>query len=146
MFNFPFCPICAVEPNSHSFHVIPSQNINVRLFYSCPAKATKYFEPDGVINHFDFVLKQNHHFPWAWVFDCDGFTLAHASQVKTSISIADLISNKYGENLKKVWIINPTWSINLVLKVMWPILPNRLRNVIEKTDKTLEEIQQMPLF
>ena len=135
------CPICFHEPSSHSFYVI--NNIkNMNVIYSCPAKATKYFESSGVLEHIDIVLKNIYTSPWIWIFDCDGFTLKHASQTSTSLGIADMITNKYGENLKKVWIINPTWGFNIVLNMMKPILGNKLSSLIEISHLNLDDLQK----
>jgi len=137
------CHICNIDPTSHSFQIIPSNNPNIHLFYSCPAKATKYFEPQGVIDHFKKHLDQNNNHPWAYILDCHGFTLQHASQINTSASLVNMIKNTYGKSLKKVWIINHTWTIKVVFNAIWTILTDDLKKLIELSDKTVEEIQGM---
>jgi CRAL/TRIO domain len=140
------CPICHLDPTSHSFHTINSENPNVNLFYSCPAKATKYFESPGVINHFRQYLEENSHHPWAYILDCEGFTLRHATQIHMSIVLADMIQNTYGKSLKKVWIINSSWPIKIVLNTILTILSDDLKMLIETSDKTVEQIQDMAFF
>ena len=144
--NTNHCNICNIDPSSHSFHIIPSSNPNINLYYSCPAKATKYFESEGVIDHFKTHLEKTNGKPWAYILDCKGFTLKHATQINTSIALADMITNRFGESLQKVWIMNPTWTIHIVLKAMIPILTTRLQSIIETTDKTLEDLQKMTFF
>jgi len=140
------CPICHLDPTAHSFHIIKSENPNVNLFYSCPAKATKYFESPGVIDHFRQYLEENSHHPWAYILDCEGFTLSHATQMTTSMALVDMIQNKYGKSLKKVWIINHSWPIKIVLNAMWAVLTDDLKMLIETSDKTVEQIQGMAFF
>jgi len=135
------CDICNIDPTSHSFQTIPSDNPNIKLFYSCPAKATKYFESAGVIEHFKKHLEQNNHHPWGYILDCSGFTLKHATQIHTSIALADLINGIYGKSLKKVWIINHNWTIKILLNAMWSVLTDDLKLIIETSDKTVEQIQ-----
>jgi len=140
------CPICHLDPTSHSFHMIKSENPNINLFYSCPAKATKYFESPGVIDHFRQHLEQNNHHPWAYILDCKGFTMRHATQIGTSIALVDMIQKTYGKSLKKVWIINYSWAIKIVLNAMWAVLSDDLKMLIETSDKTVEQIQDMTFF
>jgi hypothetical protein len=140
------CKICTIDPTSHSFQIIPSINQQINLFYSCPAKATKYFESEGVIEHFRSHLQKNNGKPWAYVLDCEGFTLRHATQIQTSMALVDMITGKYGDSLKKVWIINPTWTIQIMIRAMMPILTNRLRSIIETTDMSLDQIQGLSFF
>lgn len=135
------CSICHIDPTSHSFNKITSANPNINLFYSCPAKATKYFESPGVIDHFKIHLENNKNNSWAYIIDCDGFTLRHAIEIKTTLALVDIMTNDYRESLKKVWIINLTWPMRLVLRTMWPILTTHLRSIVETSDKTLEQIQ-----
>jgi len=140
------CKICTIDPTSHSFKIVPSMNYDVNLFYSCPAKATKYFESEGVIEHFNVHLKKNNGKPWAYILDCEGFTLLHSTQIKTSMALADMVTNKYGDSLKKVWIINATWTIHIMLRAVMPILSNRLQSIIETTDMSLSQIQNLSFF
>lgn len=140
------CHICQLDPSSHSFNKIHSENSNINLFYSCPAKATKYFESPGVIDHFKKHLEQNNHHPWAYILDCEGFTLRHATQIPTSMALADMIQKTYGKSLKKVWIINHSWSIKIVLNAMLLVLSDDLKMLIETSDKTVEQIQGMSIL
>jgi hypothetical protein len=140
------CPICQTDPTSHSFHMIKSENPNVNLFYSCPAKATKYFESPGVIDHFRQYLEENNGHPWAYILDCSGFTLSHATQIQTSIALVDMIQNTHGKTLKKVWIINHSWTIKIVLNTIFAVLSDDLKMLIETSDKTVEQIQGMDFF
>jgi hypothetical protein len=99
-----------------------------------------------VIDHFRQHLEQNKHHPWAYILDCEGFTLSHATQLHMSMALADMIQNTYGKSLKKVWIINSSWPIKLVLNAMWAVLSDDLKMLIETSDKTVEQIQGMTFF
>jgi hypothetical protein len=140
------CPICRIDPMSHSFKQIAYSNPNIHLFYSCPAKSTKYFEMEGAIEHFQLYLDKNNHHPWAYVLDCEGFTLRHAMEIKASLIIVNMIKDTYGHALKKVWIINLVWPIKILLNVIYPILPPHLRSIVEISNKTIEQIQSTTIF
>jgi hypothetical protein len=140
------CHICQLDPSSHSFNKIHSENPNINLFYSCPAKATKYFESPGVIDHFKKHLEQNNHHSWAYILDCKGFTLHHATQLQTSIDLVTMVQNNYGHSLKKIWIINYSWPIKILLNAMLLVLSDDLKMLIETSDKTVEQIQGMSIL
>lgn len=140
------CEICNIDPKSHSFNIIPCNNPDITLFYSCPSDATKYYDSQGVINHFKVYLEQNNNQPWAYILDCKGFTLGHSTKIKTSLDIVNIITSQYGKSLKKVWIINYTWKIKLFLSTLFVALTKELKSIIETSDKTLEQIQEMSLL
>jgi len=48
--------------------------------------------------------------------------------------------------LKKVWIINYTWPIKFILNAVLAILPQELQQIIEISDKSVEDIQRMQFF
>jgi hypothetical protein len=140
------CHICHIDPTSHSFQRIQWENPKVNLFYSCPAKATKYFESSGVIDHFRVHLEENNNNPWAYILDCKGFTMWHATQIHISMTLADMIQNRYGKSLKKVWIINYSWPIKIILNAILTVLSDDLKVLIETSNKTVEQIQDMTFF
>lgn len=140
------CPICRIDSSSHSFHQIASMNPNIHLFYSCPAKSTKYFESQGAIEHFKLHLDKNNHFPWAYVLDCQGFTLRHAMEIEAALIIVNMIKDIHGHSLKKVWIINLVWPIKLLLNIIYTILTPQLRSIVEISDETLDQIQNKSRF
>jgi len=140
------CPICRVEPTSHSFNQIAYSNPNIHLFYSCPAKSSKYFETEGAIEHLRLYLDKNNHHPWAYILDCEGFTLRHAMEIKASLIMVNMIKDVYGHSLKKVWVINLIWPFKLLLNVIYPLLPPHLRSIIEISDKTLVQVQKQSFY
>lgn len=122
------CRVCREDPSSHSLKDLGTRD-EVTLFYTCPANATKYNDTAGIINHYDGVLGENKK-DWIWIFDGKGFGAKHMMEIGTGIALAKLITNKYGHNLKKIIIINPSWNIKTVLEIVTPFLSPRLRNLI----------------
>jgi hypothetical protein len=123
------CPDCERDPQSHSFKNLGVQD-GVTYFYTCPAKAKRYNDADGIINHYDGVLSENKT-DWIWVFDGEGFGTKHLLEINVGIKLTKLITQKYTGNLKKIIIINPSWNIKLVLDLLQPFLNNKLRSKIE---------------
>ena len=123
------CWICDREPESHSFSKI-GYHLDCNIFYSCPAKATKYYDRDGILGHYDATLAYNGDNPWIWIFDCSGFSLKHAMEISVATGLAKLLEEKYSKNLEKIYIINSNWWINISINVVWPFLSTATRSRI----------------
>jgi hypothetical protein len=132
------CLKCLYEPGSHSFHKLKETSEGVSVFYTCPAKAKYYNDYDGIMAHYDGMLNDNADKPWIWIFDSNGFSLEHAINIKLAKDLALLINNKYSKNLKKIIIVNPTWHINISLKVVLPFLDKRVSDLIFKSNKQFD--------
>jgi len=120
------CPICEKEPGSHSF-----QKISDKDFYTCPAKASKYNDTEGILNHYTLLLDAHGSKPWTWIFDCEGFEVKHMTELNTAYGIVSLLNDKYGTHLTKIIVLKPTWHIHTILAILWPFLNERVRSLIE---------------
>jgi hypothetical protein len=118
------CPVCAADSTSHSL-----KKIDDNLFYTKPSEATKYWDRDGIYNHYDGVLGEVVG-PWSWVFDADGFDMKHMLEVDVAISLARLITTKYSHNLNYILILNPSWKVKVILKIVMPFLNEKIRSLI----------------
>ena len=124
------CKICKDMPKSHSFSKI-HENQHISVFYTCPSMATKYFDSDGIVNHYEALLKQNGSKEWVWIFDSYDYELKYTLEINTLYRIIDLLINKkYGDNLKKILIINPVWHVHTLLNIIWPFLNDHLKSII----------------
>jgi hypothetical protein len=131
----PFiCKDCEKDPSSHSLKNLGVDENGTRYFYTCPAKATKYDDANGIINHYDGVLSENTT-EWIWIFDGDGFNTKHLLEINVGIQLTKLIVQKHSHNLKKIIVINPSWNIKLVLDLVYPFLNNNLRSKIDIRDQ-----------
>jgi len=113
------CPLCAIDPSSHSLIKMAEKN-GILYYYTCPAKATMY-DVKGIMNHYDGVLsKIPKDKKWVWIVDGEGFGFTHAMQVNVAIELAQFISKC--STLKKIIIINPTFYITMIHKIVMPFL------------------------
>jgi len=126
------CPMCAIEPTSHSLSKIRETN-GTAIYYTAPAKATS-LEREGVLKHYDLVLGENK-MPWIWIFDCKDYPLSHALDFQTAIELAKLINNKYTDNLVKIVIINSTTFIWVVIKTISMFVSEETQKKIHVSDK-----------
>ena len=121
------CPFCQLNPTSHSLKKIEKDGS--LYFYTCPAKATLYYDVKSILNHYKGVLSEiPEDKEWIWIFDSEGFTIEHAMQTTVAIEIAKLISTF--PNLKKIIIINPVFSIKAIHTLVMPFLNKKLRESI----------------
>lgn len=119
-----------MDPTCHSFKKISEKN-GVCIYYTNPTKAKLYTDTEGILTHYDNALKQVGNKKWIWIFDSDGFDMKHALEVKTGIGIAELLTDKYANNLVEIKIINPTWHIKTMLKAVMPFLDKVTRDKIK---------------
>jgi hypothetical protein len=136
------CPLCKLLPSSHSLTKV-LENTEIIYYYTCPSQAILYYDVKGIVNHYDGVLSEMpENKEWIWIFDSLGFSLKHAMQTNVAIELAKLISNKFSQNLKKIIIINPTFYITIIHKMIMPFLNNKVRDIIEINydSKCAEEI------
>ena len=127
------CPLCKLMPSSHSLKKLFEKK-GIIYYYTCPADAILYYDVKGIVEHYNGVLSaMTEKKEWVWIFDSLGFTLTHAMETKVAIALAELISNKFSKNLKKIIIINPTVFIVLTHKLIMPFLNSKVRDLIEIT-------------
>jgi len=135
------CKICDNDPSSHSLKNIGTID-NVTYYYTCPAKATKYNDVVGITEHYDGVLSENTT-RWIWVFDCNKFSAKHLLEINVGIQLAKLISTKFSSTLDGIIIINPTWHILVVMRIVNPFLNSHMKSIIKISGKidTLSKFQ-----
>jgi hypothetical protein len=98
--------------------------------YTKPAEASKYWDRDGIIFHYDQKLSTVG--DWVWVFDAEGFSFEHMLEVDVAISLAKLISSKYSQTLKKIMVVNPSFMVQIMLTIVTPFLNRHIRSLIVK--------------
>ena len=122
------CIICDQDPGSHSFEFYGKTNEGKYMYYTCPAKATRYWDTKGILSHYKEVLEQNNNNKWIWVFDSDGFDLKHSLEIETAIGIIKILS-QYDDSLCEIQIVNA----NLLIKTFYTLIYSFLStNIINK--------------
>jgi hypothetical protein len=125
------CPLCCLDPLSHSLIELAEKN-NTLYYYTCPSKAKLYFDAVSIINHYNGVLSEiPENKVWVWIFDGTNFNIKHFLQMEVGIELAKLISSKFSGNLQKIIIINPTSYISLIYNIIYPFLNDKIRSVVE---------------
>lgn len=125
------CPICKEDPTSHSLRLARETHDCV-YFYTCPAQASKYNDTEGILRHYRGVLSEiPREKEWVWIFDAQGFGMKHAIEYTLARRMATLVTNEFGDTLRKIYIVNPTTIVNITINVVWPFLSEQIRERIE---------------
>ena len=124
------CQICFEQPGSHSFYFLKSEK-NINYYYTCPAKAIRYWDTNGIINHYDEILHLNGEKSWIWIFDSKDFGFKHTLQTGVAFGILQLLKDKYGKYLKEIQIINPSIHIKSMYSILYPFLTEELIDIIK---------------
>ena len=124
------CQICFDEPGSHSFYLLKTEE-NVNVYYTCPAEATKYWDTQGILQHYEEVLTLNGQNPWVWIFDSQDFGINHSMQINVALGIVRMLKAKYGQYLQEIRIVNPTIYIRTFYAVLEPFLSKELIEMIK---------------
>jgi hypothetical protein len=122
------CPICAIDASSHSFELLSRDN-GINVFYTCPAKATKYNDRDGILAHFKNVLDHYKDNYWKLIFDFQGVEFKHMMEINIAIGLGKLI-NDYSTYLTEIQIINTNSYTYTMLRIVMPFLNSDVKNKI----------------
>jgi hypothetical protein len=120
-----FCDICKVEPGAHSFTYLfrtKRKDIYEYVFYTCVGDAKRYGDADNVVKHYQNCLNLMNPDSWIWIFNCDGFTMRHYTEFATIKKLTKAV-NDYGK-VRDVYLVNSSGFMDLVFKIIKPILDN----------------------
>ena len=123
------CIICDQDPGSHSFEFYGKTNEGINMYYTCPANATRYWDTEGILNHYTEVLEQNNNNKWIWIFDSQGFDVKHSLEIETAIGIIKILS-QYDNSLYQIQIVNANVLIKTFYTLIYPFLSTNIINKI----------------
>ena len=123
------CPICKKYENSHSLRVLEELD-GIFYLYTCPAKALRYDDREGIIQHYKGVLNDLKGKRWIWIFDARDFSVKHYLQFRLTKELADVIC-EYSETLDEIQIYNTNRFIKMTYGMIYPFLNERIRNVVK---------------
>lgn len=132
------CPICAIDPTSHSLKRLENLEDGTVVMYTKPAEATRYWDRDGILFHYDNSLSQISG-DWIWIFDAEGFSVKHMFEIGVATSLAHLISSKYSERLRKIIITNPSPIVELVVIIVKPFLNKKMLSLLTFSEGLLQQ-------
>jgi hypothetical protein len=138
MFN-SWCPLCALNPKNHSLKFLKEDD-NVIYFYSCPGDAIMYFDVEGIVFHYDQVFSQiPRDKEWVWIFDASGFGLKHVMTPQVGKRLAQLITEKYGDNLKEVLVYGFSSYVSTIYHIIKPFLSDKIQKIVFFKDESFSK-------
>jgi hypothetical protein len=138
-----FCDVCREEPGAHSFTYYcrtQKKDTYEYVFYTCVGDARRYGDADNVVKHYQNCLNMMNPDSWIWIFNCDGFTMRHYMELSTIKKLTKAV-NEYGK-VRDVYIVNSSGFMDLVFKLIKPILDNETFKKIKIVDtaKLMKEL------
>ena len=121
------CIICREDPGSHSFEKLKETDTTV-YYYTCPGKASRYNDLEGILNHKRLELSRLNGKEWIWILDGLGFEMRHAMELNIGIGISKLLCEY---SVSKVYVINAGIYISVISVLMWPLMSEDLKSRIE---------------
>ena len=126
------CPLCHINPKSHSFRMLKTSS-PIQVFYTCPGEAENPLDIDAVILHYENMLKLNGSKEWIWIIDCDNLKLKNTYELIIARRIAELVNTKYN-NLKSIYVTNCNLVISIFINFVLNFLSTKIQNLVIKTD------------
>lgn len=122
------CNICNNTPNAHSFKYLKIVK-NKLLFYTCPSKAIKPFDTDGILlhikNHLEFHLNDKE---WIWIIDLTDFGIYQSLNLSLPMKIISFLKeHNFFNNLYKIKLKNHNIYSNFLINSIWPMLSNDIK-------------------
>ena len=130
-----FCEVCKKEPGAHSFTYYcrtKKKDIYEYVFYTCVGDARRYGDADNVVKHYQNCLNMMNPDSWIWIFNCDGFTMRHYTELSTIKKLTKAV-NEYGK-VRDVYLVNSSGFMDLVFKIIKPMLDNETFKKIKIVD------------
>jgi hypothetical protein len=130
-----FCQQCVQDisnnlPLSHCFYEEIDKINGITVFNASPGESILYKDVDGIMSHIKSMLLHHGKNPWILHIDGEGFETKHARQITIAFQFLELIKNEYLDELMLVEIICPTKQMHGVIAILWPFLPEKLKNII----------------
>lgn len=142
---YRFCQQCAEDisnnlPLSHCFYEERDKINGITVFYASPGESILYKDADGIMSHIKSMLQNHGKNPWVLHIDGEHFDTKHAAQITIVYQFLDMIKKDYLDNLMLVEIICPSKQMHGVIAIMWPFLPEKLKNIIVIRNQSKSEL------
>jgi len=95
------------------------------VIYTAPSKSKEDTSRSVLhyIDHFEDTKPNK----WFWILDCkDMKSMNLLTKYNIDLSIVNLIQTTYADTLLKIYIINPTWAIRLLINFIMPFFSSTL--------------------
>jgi len=127
------CPKCAADPTSHSFKKVAEKG-GVVTFFTQPARAKLYDDKDGILTHISNMIVSIGNKPWKCIIDGDGFDVKHAAEIQLGQALFKLLTTTYGATFQEIIVINPTWHIEGMIKLVSMTMTKEMFSKIKVLD------------
>ena len=131
------CKSCEKDPHFHNFVFLARTPTGDGVYYTCPAKGNEKKPTKDSIKDYVEHMDQASTSAWIWIFDCkdiDKLDLPHISVLQM---FTELFQERYKFVLKKIYILNPNWKMQLILSSIRPFLKEETKKRLQLCDSPL---------
>ena len=116
------CRHCQDTPFYHSFEHLTRLPNGVSVYFSSIEKAKHKTITKENLSYYTEHLDHASQTPWVWIIDCRGMKTEHIPKLKVCRLLVDLFQDRYKHALQNVFLVYPTWHINLALGAIKPLM------------------------
>lgn len=135
------CKHCSKEKGYHSFDFLGRTTENDSIYYSRISSAKEYRMNKETIVDFINHMDDASITAWVWIFDCRGLEAIDMPSINFLQEFTQLVQERYKFVLKHVYIIYPSWKINIMITMIQPFLKDETRKRIIRCDSPLQLIK-----
>ena len=131
------CKKCEKNPIFHSFEFASRLSTGEGVYYTCPSKGVqREMKEDSIIDyvaHMDGASIGS----WIWIIECSGLEAFHLPSLSVLQKFMTVIQERYKFVLRKVYIVNTNWKMNIILNITKPFIQNDMKNKLVIVQSTL---------
>jgi hypothetical protein len=136
------CQSCEKDPQFHNFVFLSRTQAGEGVYYTCPAKG-KERKPtkESVIDYVEHMDEASVS-GWVWIFDCKDLDKVDMPHISVLQMFTELFQERYRFVLKKIYIVNPNWKMQVILSSIRPFLKEETKKRLQLCDSPLHLLAQ----
>lgn len=135
------CRRCKEDSAFHNFEFLARTSTGETIYYTCPAKGKqREMKEDSIV---DYVahMDEASMTAWYWIIDCSGLESFHMPNISTLNLFLEVIQERYKHVLKKVFILNINWKMNIILSMIKPFINDKAKDRLTVVTSKLQFFQ-----
>lgn len=135
------CRRCKQDSVFHNFEFLARTSTGESVYYTCPAKGKQREMKESDIIDYVAHMDEASMGAWYWIIDCSGLESFHMPSISTLQKFLEIIQNRYKYVLKKVFIININWKMNIILSMIKPFMKDQAKERLMIVSSKLQLFQ-----
>jgi hypothetical protein len=132
------CRRCKLDSAFHNFEFLARTSTGESVYYTCPAKGKERDMKKDSIQDYVAHMDEASIGAWYWIIDCSGLESFHMPNISTLQMFLGVIQDRYKYVLKKVFIINCNWKMNVILSMIKPFMKDQAKERLTVVSSKLQ--------